>query len=63
MRLMPVIEKDCSEIVETLLRQGRSTSLAGYVATQMIAYLNTNTCNNFNTYFAGACPDLRQKHD
>jgi hypothetical protein len=24
MRVMPVIEKDCSEIVETLLRQGRS---------------------------------------
>lgn len=60
---MPVIETDCSEIVETLLRQGRSTGLAGYVATQMIVYLNTNACNNFNRYFVGACPDLRQKHD
>jgi hypothetical protein len=29
----------------------------------MIAYLNTNACNNFNAYFVGASPDLRQKHD
>jgi hypothetical protein len=59
---MPVIEKDCSEIVD-FAQTRKEYGLAGYVATQMIAYLNTNACNNFNTYFVGACPDLRQKHD
>jgi DNA helicase HerA-like ATPase len=36
------IERDCSEKVETLLRQGRKYGLGGCIATQRIAYLNTN---------------------
>jgi DNA helicase HerA-like ATPase len=45
------IEKDCSEIVETLLRQGRKYGLGGCIATQRIAYLNTNALQQLHTYF------------
>ncbi|MGB6627849.1 MAG: hypothetical protein WBE61_06935, partial [Nitrososphaeraceae archaeon] len=37
------IKKDCSEKVETLLRQRRKYGLGGCIAIQRIAYLNTNT--------------------
>ena len=50
------IEKDCSEKVETLLRQGRKYGLGGCIATQRIAYLNTNALQQLHTYFIGTLP-------
>jgi hypothetical protein len=50
------IEKDCSEKVETLLRQGRKYGLGGCIATQRIAYLNTNALQQLHTYFVGTLP-------
>jgi hypothetical protein len=50
------IEKDCSEKVEALLRQGRKYGLGGCIATQRIAYLNTNALQQLHTYFIGILP-------
>ncbi len=50
------IEKRCSKQVETLLRQGRKYGLGGCVATQRIAYLNTNALQQLHTYFVGTLP-------
>lgn len=50
------IDKACSEHVETLLRQGRKYGLGGCVATQRIAYLNTNALQQLHTYFVGTLP-------
>jgi DNA helicase HerA-like ATPase len=50
------IEKDCSEKVETLLRQGRKYGLGGCIATQRIAYLNSNALQQLHTYFIGTLP-------
>jgi len=50
------IEKSCSKQVETLLRQGRKYGLGGCVATQRIAYLNTNALQQLHTYFVGTLP-------
>jgi DNA helicase HerA-like ATPase len=50
------IDKVCSEHVETLLRQGRKYGLGGCVATQRIAYLNTNALQQLHTYFVGTLP-------
>ena len=50
------IKKDCSEKVETLLRQRRKHGLGGCIATQRIAYLNTNTLQELHTYFVGTLP-------
>jgi DNA helicase HerA-like ATPase len=50
------IHKACSEHVETLLRQGRKYGLGGCVATQRIAYLNTNALQQLHTYFVGTLP-------
>jgi DNA helicase HerA-like ATPase len=50
------IERDCSEKVETLLRQGRKYGLGGCIATQRIAYLNTNALQQLHTYFVGTLP-------
>jgi hypothetical protein len=50
------IDKDCSKIVETLLRQGRKYGLGGCLATQRIAYLNTNALQQLHTYFVGTLP-------
>ncbi len=50
------IDGHCSEQVETLLRQGRKYGLGGCVATQRIAYLNTNALQQLHTYFVGTLP-------
>ena len=50
------IDKDCSKVVETLLRQGRKYGLGGCLATQRIAYLNTNALQQLHTYFIGTLP-------
>jgi len=50
------IKKDCSEKVETLLRQGRKCGLGGCIATQRIAYLNTNALQQLHIYLVGTLP-------
>ncbi len=50
------IDKKCSKQVETLLRQGRKYGLGGCIATQRIAYLNTNALQQLHTYFVGTLP-------
>ncbi len=50
------VDKDCSKTVETLLRQGRKYGLGGCLATQRIAYLNTNALQQLHTYFVGTLP-------
>jgi DNA helicase HerA-like ATPase len=50
------IDKQCSEQVERLLRQGRKYGLGGCVATQRIAYLNTNALQQLHTYYVGTLP-------
>lgn len=50
------IDKICSEEVERLLRQGRKYGLGGCVATQRIAYLNTNALQQLHTYFISTLP-------
>jgi hypothetical protein len=50
------IERDCTIQVETLLRQGRKYGLGGCLATQRIAYLNTNALQQLHTYFVGPMP-------
>jgi hypothetical protein len=52
------INKDCSEKVETLLRQRRKCGLGGCIATQRIAYINTNTLQKLHIYLVGHCPGL-----
>ncbi|MGQ9680271.1 MAG: ATP-binding protein [Candidatus Bathyarchaeia archaeon] len=50
------IDKECSEEVERLLRQGRKYGLGGCIATQRIAYLNTNALQQLHTYFVSTLP-------
>jgi hypothetical protein len=50
------IDKTCSEEVERLLRQGRKYGLGGCIATQRIAYLNTNALQQLHTYFVSTLP-------
>ncbi|NVM22573.1 MAG: ATP-binding protein [Desulfobacterales bacterium] len=50
------IDKTCSEEVEKLLRQGRKYGLGGCIATQRIAYLNTNALQQLHTYFVSTLP-------
>lgn len=50
------MDKDCSETVEKLLRQGRKYGLGACLATQRIAYLNTNALQQLHTYFVGTLP-------
>lgn len=50
------IDKKCSKQVEVLLRQGRKYGLGVCVATQRIAYLNTNALQQLHTYFVGTLP-------
>jgi DNA helicase HerA-like ATPase len=50
------IERKCTDEVETLLRQGRKYGLGGCIATQRIAYLNTNALQQLHTYFVGTLP-------
>ncbi len=50
------IDRICSKQVETLLRQGRKYGLGGCVATQRLAYLNTNALQQLHTYFVGTLP-------
>jgi hypothetical protein len=50
------IEAKCSAHVETLLRQGRKFGLGVCIATQRIAYLNTNALQQLHTYFVGTLP-------
>jgi DNA helicase HerA-like ATPase len=50
------IEKNCTFQIETLLRQGRKYGLGGCVATQRIAYLNTNALQQLHTYLVGPLP-------
>jgi DNA helicase HerA-like ATPase len=47
------IDSTCTQRIETLLRQGRKYGLGGCVATQRIAYLNTNALQQLHTYFVG----------
>lgn len=46
----------CSASVERLLRQGRKYGLGGAIATQRIAYLNTNIMQQLHTFFVGTLP-------
>ncbi|UCE11807.1 MAG: ATP-binding protein [Candidatus Thorarchaeota archaeon] len=46
----------CSNAVERLLRQGRKYGLGGVIATQRIAYLNTNIMQQLHTFFVGTLP-------
>jgi uncharacterized protein len=50
------IDKECSQEIETLLRQGRKYGLGGCIATQRIAYLNTSALQQLHTYFVGTLP-------
>ncbi|MEM1660548.1 MAG: ATP-binding protein [Candidatus Bathyarchaeia archaeon] len=50
------IDKKCSKQVETLLRQGRKYGIGVCIATQRIAYLNTNALQQLHTYFVGTLP-------
>ena len=50
------IEAKCSAHVETLLRQGRKYGLGVCIATQRVAYLNTNALQQIHTYFVGTLP-------
>jgi len=50
------IDKKCSKQVEVMLRQGRKYGLGVCVATQRIAYLNTNALQQLHTYFVGTLP-------
>ncbi len=50
------VDKECSEAIETLLRQGRKYGLGGCIATQRIAYLNTSALQQLHTYFVGTLP-------
>ena len=50
------IDAKCSRYVETLLRQGRKYGLGACIATQRIAYLNTNALQQLHTYFVGTLP-------
>jgi DNA helicase HerA-like ATPase len=50
------IDKRCSRQVETLLRQGRKFGLGACIATQRMAYLNTNALQQLHTYFVGTLP-------
>lgn len=50
------IEAECSRHVETLLRQGRKYGVGVCIATQRIAYLNTNALQQLHTYFVGTLP-------
>ncbi|HUK51643.1 MAG TPA: ATP-binding protein [Terriglobales bacterium] len=50
------IDQTCTNRIETLLRQGRKYGLGGCVATQRIAYLNTNALQQLHTYFVGPLP-------
>ena len=50
------IDVKCSGHVETLLRQGRKYGLGVCIATQRIAYLNTNALQQLHTYFVGTLP-------
>jgi len=50
------IDAKCSVHVETLLRQGRKYGLGVCIATQRIAYLNTNALQQLHTYFVGTLP-------
>ncbi|MBN2228464.1 MAG: ATP-binding protein [Candidatus Thorarchaeota archaeon] len=45
-----------SYAVERLLRQGRKYGLGGALATQRIAYLNTNILQQLHTFFVGTLP-------
>jgi len=50
------LDGKCSTHVETLLRQGRKYGLGVCIATQRIAYLNTNALQQLHTYFVGTLP-------
>jgi DNA helicase HerA-like ATPase len=50
------IDGRVSQHVETLLRQGRKYGLGVCLATQRIAYLNTNALQQLHTYFVGTLP-------
>jgi DNA helicase HerA-like ATPase len=50
------IEGKVSQHVETLLRQGRKYGIGVCIATQRIAYLNTNALQQLHTYFVGTLP-------
>jgi len=50
------IDKTCSFEFERLLRQGRKYGLGGCIATQRIAYLNTNALQQLHTYFVSTLP-------
>jgi len=50
------LDRACSEQVEKLLRQGRKYGLGACIATQRIAYLNTNALQQLHTYFVGTLP-------
>jgi DNA helicase HerA-like ATPase len=56
------IDKDCSEEVETLLRQGRRYGMGGCIATQRIAYLNTSALQQLHTYFVETLPRLYDRN-
>jgi hypothetical protein len=50
------IEGQCSSQIERLLRQGRKYGLGVCIATQRVAYLNTNALQQLHTYFVGTLP-------
>lgn len=50
------IDGKCSAQIETLLRQGRKYGLGVCIATQRLAYLNTNALQQLHTYFVGTLP-------
>ncbi len=50
------LDSTCTQRIETLLRQGRKYGLGACVATQRIAYLNTNAVQQLHTYFVGPLP-------
>jgi hypothetical protein len=50
------VERECTERIEKLMRQGRKYGVGTCLATQRIAYLNTNALQQLHTYFVGPLP-------
>jgi len=56
------LDRECSEGIERLLRQGRKYGLGGCIATQRVAYLNTNVLQQLHTNFVSTLPRIYDRN-
>lgn len=56
------LDRECSEKIERLLRQGRKYGLGGCIATQRVAYLNTNVLQQLHTNFVSTLPRIYDRN-